>query len=97
MAIHFRHLGHDCAHVIDLNLDETDDADLWTYCTRSQNILISKDDDFLFLANRPGDAGRLAWVRLGNCRNAALIAAFNRIHDSMIQAFQSGQRIVEVR
>lgn len=30
--------------------------------------MISKDEDLLFLANRPGDKGRLVWVRLGDCR-----------------------------
>jgi predicted nuclease of predicted toxin-antitoxin system len=60
-------------------------------------VVISKDEDFVFLANRPGDRGKLIWVRLGNCRNPALIAAFNRVHDQIFDALASGQRIVEVR
>jgi hypothetical protein len=34
---------------------------------------------------------------LGNCRNVALIAAFDRIHDELVKAIESGQQIVEVR
>jgi predicted nuclease of predicted toxin-antitoxin system len=60
-------------------------------------IVVSKDEDFIALANRPGDTGRLIWVRLGNCRNAALLEAFDRVHDELARAFESGQRIVEVR
>jgi predicted nuclease of predicted toxin-antitoxin system len=30
-----------------------------------ERIVVSKDDDFLILASRPGDRGRLIWVRLG--------------------------------
>jgi predicted nuclease of predicted toxin-antitoxin system len=59
--------------------------------------MVSKDEDFIILASRPRDAGRLIWVRVGNCRNAALIAAFDRIHDELVRAIDSGQRIVEIR
>jgi predicted nuclease of predicted toxin-antitoxin system len=82
---------------MDLALDEADDMALWTYCARAQSILVSKDEDFVYLAARPGDLGRLVWVRLGNCRNAALIDAFERAHDVLILAFEGGQRIVELR
>jgi predicted nuclease of predicted toxin-antitoxin system len=58
---------------------------------------VSKDEDFVPLVNRSGDTGRLIWVRLGNCRNKVLIAAFDRIHDDLFRAIESGQRIVEVR
>ena len=59
--------------------------------------MVSKDEDFVFLANRPGDTGRLRWVRLGNCRNVPLLAAFDRTRDAIIGAILSGQRIVELR
>ena len=29
-------------------------------------IEISKDEDFFILATRPGDFGRLLWLRVGN-------------------------------
>jgi predicted nuclease of predicted toxin-antitoxin system len=97
LAAHLRQRGHECAHVIDLGLDEADDLDLWVRCIREQYILVSKDEDFVFLVARPDDTGRLIWVRLGNCRNAVLIEAFDRAHDGLVLAFQSGQRIVELR
>lgn len=97
LAKHLRSLGHDCAHVIDLGLDAADDITVWARCSTDGSILISKDEDFVFLAARPGDTGRLLWVRLGNCRNAALTAAFDRVLDAVLQSFQSGQRVVELR
>jgi predicted nuclease of predicted toxin-antitoxin system len=60
-------------------------------------VVVSKDEDFVFLANRPSDRGRLVWVRLGNCRNAALVAAFDRTLDTVVEALASGQRIIEIR
>jgi predicted nuclease of predicted toxin-antitoxin system len=59
--------------------------------------LVSKDEDFVFLANRSSDTARLIWVRLGNCRNVTLLEAFDRAHDGLLAAFQSGQRVVEIR
>jgi predicted nuclease of predicted toxin-antitoxin system len=97
LAAYLVRRGHECNHVFDIGLDEADDVELWSHCAREQSILVSKDEDFIYLAARPGDAGRLVWVRLGNCRNAALIEGFDRVHDALVLAFESGQQIVEVR
>ena len=97
LAVHLRARGHECSHVIELGLDEAVDIEIWTRGAREGWVLVSKDEDFVFLANRPGDTGRLIWVRLGNCRNPALLEAFDRVHDDLVSAIDSGQRIVEVR
>jgi len=59
-------------------------------------IVVSKDEDFLYLANQSGDAGRFLWMRLGNCRNDALLTAFARSFDTIVAAFNSGQMVVEL-
>jgi predicted nuclease of predicted toxin-antitoxin system len=97
LAVFLRSRGHDCLHVADLGLAKANDIELWDRCGRELRVLVSKDDDFVSLANRPGDTGRLIWVRLGNCRNNALMAAFDHIHAELVLAIESGQRIVEVR
>ena len=97
LAAYMRGRGHECVHVIDVGLDAADDVDVWGYGLREGAIVISNDEDFVALSARPGDGGRLLWVRLGNCRNAALLAAFDRLHDGIVAAFNSGQRIVEIR
>jgi predicted nuclease of predicted toxin-antitoxin system len=97
LAAHLRGRGHDCVHVADAGLDEASDLDIWNHCIAADRVLISKDEDFVFLSSRPGDAGRLIWVRLGNCRNPALLAAFDTVHDSLLAAFAAGTRVVEVR
>jgi hypothetical protein len=35
-------------------------------------------------------------VRLGNCRNDALIAAFSSSFDTIVAAFDSGQSVVKL-
>jgi predicted nuclease of predicted toxin-antitoxin system len=97
LAAHLRTRGHDGVHVLDIGFDTASDAEVWARATAEGRVVVSKDEDFVFLALRPGDAGRLVWVRLGNCRNRALLDAFDRAHDAMIAAFDAGQRIVEIR
>src|SRR5271156_6372685 len=97
LTVHLRHYGHERAHVLDLGLDVADDRVLWARAMGEGQVVVSKDEDLVFLANRPDDKGRRIWVRLGNCRNTALLAAFDRVHDEMVRAIESGQRIVEIR
>jgi len=91
--------GRDCdaLHVLECDRAQTKDRDLWTFAEQEERIVISKDEDFLILACRPGDTGRLLWIRLGNCRTSTLLTVLNRQWETIARAFQEGQQIVEVR
>jgi predicted nuclease of predicted toxin-antitoxin system len=89
--------GYESVHVLDLNLDEASDIQIWKYAASGDWIVVSKDEDFLHLANRPGDTGRLLWVRIGNCRKQTLLQAFDKELPRIIQAFDSGARVIEIR
>lgn len=97
LAAHLRGWGVDCVHVLDVGLSKADDIEIWTRARAEERIVVSKDEDFLLLAARPGDIGRMIWVRLGNCRNPALLAAFDRTRDALLQTVASGQKIIELR
>jgi predicted nuclease of predicted toxin-antitoxin system len=97
LAVHLRGWGLDCVHVLELGLDESADAVIWDRAAADDRIVVSKDGDFLLLATRSGDNGRLIWVRLGNCRNVALLATFDRMRAALIRSVQSGQRVIELR
>lgn len=96
LARHLTERGHDAVHVADVGLDEASDQTVWTSAIADDRVVVSKDEDFFFLANRPNDPGRMVWVRLGNCRTTVLLAAFDRILDAVLGALESGQRIVEL-
>ena len=87
--------GLDAVHVLDLGLGQANDWSIWEIALNEGRIVVSKDEDFFILAGRPGDAGRLLWLRLGNCRKAALLSTLT--WPSIESAFLSGQRLVEVR
>jgi predicted nuclease of predicted toxin-antitoxin system len=96
LAGFLRERGHEATHVFEKGLHELDDRTLWERASAAESIVISKDEDFLYLANRPGERGKLLWVRLGNCRNANLIDAFSQSLARVIAAFESGHRVVEL-
>lgn len=88
--------GHDAVHVVGIGLEAADDVIVWIRAFEDRRVVISKDEDFFFLANRPGDAGSLLWLRIGNCRKEALFAVLDRSLGTIVEAFASGQRIVEL-
>ena len=88
--------GHDAVHAFDAGLAYLDDRALWARSIEEGRIVVSKDEDFLYLASQPGAAGRLLWVRLGNCRNAALLAAFSLAFEVVEAAFEAGEAVVEL-
>lgn len=80
-----------------LALDEASDLEIWNYAATGNWIVVSKDEDFLHLANRLGDTGRLLWVRIGNCRTQTLLGAFDSELSAVVGAFDQGVRVVEIR
>ena len=89
--------GVDCQHVLDVGLAQSSDAEIWGYASEQGVTLISKDEDFFHFASRPGTSVRLVWIRLGNCRNPALLAAIESLWPRIQACLERGDRVVEVR
>lgn len=89
--------GLDASHVRDLGLDEASDEQIWEYAITHALVLISKDEDSLHLAARPGPVAPLVWVRLGNCRKEVLLATFGALLVELLTALTEGRRVVELR
>jgi predicted nuclease of predicted toxin-antitoxin system len=96
LARWLRDQGHDANHVFDVGLAHVDDGDLWSRAAADARVIVSKDEDFLYLANRAESVGRLLWVRLGNCRNVPLLTAFAKALPMIQAAFDDGQKVVEL-
>lgn len=97
LAEHLRASGHDCVHVLEAGLGNAADSALCHYAEEQERILISKDEDFLYLASQRNSKIRFVWVRLGNCRTRSLLAAFDRFWPTLESCLRAGDRIVEIR
>jgi predicted nuclease of predicted toxin-antitoxin system len=89
--------GHKAEHVLDLGMDEADDQAIWDYAGKNACAIVTKDEDFISLSLQTGAKNQVVWVRLGNCRTPALLAAFETALPKLIQALQQGDRVVELR
>jgi predicted nuclease of predicted toxin-antitoxin system len=70
--------GRYARHVLEIGMADATDIDIFRYAVSEEHILVSKDEDFLHLALRPGVTAGLIWVRIGNCRKQQLLDAFER-------------------
>jgi predicted nuclease of predicted toxin-antitoxin system len=90
-------LGHESQHVREVGLKSDDDLTIWKFAVANDFVLVSKDQDFFDLASRPNEKGRLIWLRLGNCRNQPLLQVFEKFLPQILQSFDEGGNIVEIR
>ncbi len=90
-------LGCDCLRVMEAGLAEASDAEIWRYACENERIVISKDEDFLYVASKEAARAGLIWVRLRNCRTATLLAEFERLWARIQASVKTGDRIIELR
>jgi len=97
LAQYLRERGFDCQHVLEAGLGDAVDSDICRYAELQERIIISKDEDFFYFAKQSETKIKLIWVRLGNCRTSALLAAFERSWARIESCLKAGDRIIEVR
>ena len=90
--------GWECTHVQDVGLGAAEDMAIWQYAKERGMTIITKDEDFQAFANRQGSIPpQIVWVRLGNCRTEALLAAFLRILPALREMLAAGEAVIEIR
>jgi predicted nuclease of predicted toxin-antitoxin system len=86
--------GFACRHVLDLGMAATDDQEIWQLAKDEQLVIVSKDEDFARFADRDGEAAaQVIWVRIGNCRKAALLTAFDSVLPQCGSCSQRARRL----
>lgn len=83
-------------HVVDVGMRDASDAEVWGYASKTQSILITKDEDFANMVLQLPTA-KLIWVRVGNCRKTFLLDLFRRMWPRILQRLESGDRVIELR
>jgi predicted nuclease of predicted toxin-antitoxin system len=94
---HLQTHGLNTSHVSQCGLQRASDREIWNYAKSHDCVIVSKDEDFVHLSGSDPDGPPLVWIRLGNCRNPALFAAFDTILPALLQEIASGTKVVEVR
>ena len=97
LAQYLRKRGFDCLHVLEAGLGDALDSEICKHAELEGRIIITKDEDFFYLAKQRDAEIKVIWVRLGNCRTPALLAAFERSWPNIESCLKTGDRIIEIR
>ena len=97
LKVFFAERGIEAIHVSEVGMQSQTDRAVWTFAKSNNMQIVSKDEDFLFLAAQDPAGPRLIWVRLGNCSNAALLEAFERLWPQLEKWMSTEDRVVEIR
>ncbi|MDL5049137.1 DUF5615 family PIN-like protein [Oscillatoria amoena NRMC-F 0135] len=88
--------GFEASHVLDLKMDVASDRSIWAFARQNDFILVSKDEDFLQLSCLHSREVIVIHVAVGNCRNKALIEAFEKVLPQIIKSINHGDRVIEI-
>lgn len=78
-------------------MGSSSDFEVYDYAVAHGYIIVTKDEDFLYLSRRFGPGAGLLWMRLGNCRTAVLLAALDRRWIEIVHCLETGDLVLEVR
>jgi len=88
---------HEVEHVRLMGLATAGDREIWALAASRGAVVVSKDKDFLLLAQRSASGQPLVHLNLGNCSNDELCAIVRRDWTSVVARLTDGEAIVEVR
>jgi len=73
------------------------DDQIWEYALWQKAVVITKDEDFPDRCLRSSTTPIVVWLRVGNCRNAVLLAWFMPLLTQAITRIELGDRLIEVK
>ncbi|WAC58458.1 DUF5615 family PIN-like protein [Brevundimonas sp. SL130] len=88
---------HEVEHVRLMGLATAGDREIWALAASRGAVVVSKDKDFLLLAQRNASRQPLVRLDLGNCSNDELYAIVRRDWPRVVAQLTAGEAIVEVR
>jgi len=97
LAVALLGIGHSAQHVDEVGLRMAEDEQIWNYAFEHQMVVITKDEDFPDRCLRSSITPVVVWLRIGNCRNAALLAWFIPLLPEMLARVEFGDRLIEVK
>ncbi len=97
LANWLREIGHEALHVREVGLAVATDTEIWRYACNQTATLVTKDQDFIGLAESPPEGSAVLLIRLGNTTNRALLGHLEPLMPELLAALAGGEKIVEIR
>jgi predicted nuclease of predicted toxin-antitoxin system len=96
LARHFRDLGHEADHVIDLGLAGARDQEVWNFALARSAIIVTKDEDFIAMRAIRERGPTVIWIRIGNTTTPVLLDALSVAWPAIEEALESGEGVIEL-
>jgi predicted nuclease of predicted toxin-antitoxin system len=80
----------------DVGLRDAEDPEIFEAAKAQEVILMTKDSDFVDLANRLGAPPQIIWLTCGNTSNARLKEILNATLLEALELIRSGEVLVEI-
>ena len=81
----------------DIGLRDAEDPEIFEAAKAEGVVLMTKDSDFVDLANRFGAPPKIIWLRCGNTSNAQLQNILRSTLLDSLKLLRSGEVLVEIR
>lgn len=81
----------------DIGLRDAEDPEIFEAAKAEGVVLMTKDSDFVDLANRFGAPPKIIWLRCGNTSNAQLQNILRSTLLDSLELLRSGEVLVEIR
>jgi predicted nuclease of predicted toxin-antitoxin system len=88
--------GHTASHVLDLGLERADDRTIWNRAIASHAVIVTKDEDFAVRRALEMEGPAVVWGRFGNTTRLEVIARFESVLPSILDALQRAERLIEI-
>jgi predicted nuclease of predicted toxin-antitoxin system len=89
--------GHEATHLTDHLAGDADDREVAELAATLDAVLVTKDEDFVDLSMRAVLSTPFLWIRSGDMTTRRLWAMLEPSLPTIVEAFNSGERIVELR
>ena len=83
-------------HVSDVELTGKPDQEIWSWALQERAVIVSKDEDFVYLRQFDPSGPSLVWLRLGNTRNATMFRRLAPIWPTIVGKLEAGDQLIEV-
>jgi len=83
-------------HVRDLGLREAEDSRIFAAARRAKAAVLTKDEDFVILAERLGPPPQVIWLTCGNVSNARLKKILTAGLPDAMAMLQRNEPVVEI-
>ncbi len=88
--------GHPSEHVMDLGLARASDHRIWSHALEVGAVVISKDEDFIFMRSVATTRPPIVWIRRGNTSRQQLLAWFAPLFADILAGLENGEDLIEV-